>query len=471
MTRLLLAAAALALMVMKGSAAPVAAPPNIILVLIDDMGWGDVSSFGNRDARTAHIDRLAAEGRRFESFYVNAPICSPSRAAILTGQYPQRWRLGSYLGNRRLNEARGMAQWLDPAAPTLPRALQRAGYVTGHFGKWHLGGQRDVGDAPSIAAYGFDASLTNFEGLGPRVLPLLDAFDGTAPQRYALGSDKLGGDITWHDRSQVTSQFVSGAMAFITRAEATGRPFYLNLWPDDVHSPFFPPRGRSGDGSTRARYLGVLEAMDKQLGVLFDYVRASERLRNNTLILVMSDNGPEPGAGTAGPFRGTKGMLYEGGVRSPLIVWGPGLMRRPAINSVDRRSVVAAMDLAPSLLRLAGASPDSRAGMDGVPMQDVLLGRARERRATPIFFRRPPDRDRIDGHDDLPDLAVRDGRWKLLSEYDGSEPQLYDLIDDPGEGTDVAARHPARVRALTKALLAWHRSMPADAGATYTAAP
>ena len=211
--------------------------------------------------------------------------------------------------------------------------------------------------------------------------------------------------------------------------------------------------------------------MDEQLGVLFDHVRASERLRNNTLILVMSDNGPEPGAGTAGPFRGTKGMLYEGGVRSPLIVWGPGMMRRPAIGSVDRQSVIAAMDLAPSLLQLAGAAPGPGAGLDGVPMQDVLLGKARERRAKPIFFRRPPDRDRIDGHDDLPDLAVRDGRWKLLCEYDGSEPQLYDLIDDPDEGTDVAARHPARVRALTKALLAWHRSMPADAGATYTAAP
>ena len=209
MPRLLLAVAALMLLVMAGSAAPAAAPPNIVLVLIDDMGWGDFSCFGNQEARTRHIDRLAAEGLRFEQFYVNAPICSPSRAAILTGQYPQRWRITSFLDNRRLNEARGMAQWLDPKAPTLPRALQRAGYATGHFGKWHLGGQRDVGDAPPIAAYGFDASLTNFEGLGPRVLPLLDPFDGKPPQRYALGSDKLGGDITWHDRSQVTSRFVS----------------------------------------------------------------------------------------------------------------------------------------------------------------------------------------------------------------------------------------------------------------------
>jgi arylsulfatase A-like enzyme len=135
MPRLFLAAAALMLLV-TGSAAPAAAPPDIIVVLIDDMGWGDFSVFGNREARTTHIDRLAAEGRRFESFYVNAPICSPSRAAILTGQYPHRWRIGSYLGNRRLNESRGIAQWLDPAAPT----LQRAADAAGHFGKWHLGG-------------------------------------------------------------------------------------------------------------------------------------------------------------------------------------------------------------------------------------------------------------------------------------------------------------------------------------------
>ncbi len=229
------------------------------------------------------------------------------------------------------------------------------------------------------------------------MLPLLDPFDGTAPQRYALGSDKLGGDITWHDRSQVTSRFVSGALAFMKGAETAGRPFYVNLWPDDVHSPFFPPRERRGDGSKRALYLGVLEAMDEQLGVLFDHVRASERLRNNTLILVMSDNGPEPGAGTAGPFRGTKGMLYEGGVRSPLIVWGPGMMRQSAIGSVDRSSVVAAMDLAPSLLRLANAAPAPGTALDGVPALDVLLGKTRERRAKPIFFRRPPDRGRIDG--------------------------------------------------------------------------
>ena len=135
-------------------------------------GLGDFSCFGNKDAKTPNIDRMAAEGIRFEQFHVNSPICSPSRCAMTTGQYPQRWRIHSYLNNRADNARRGCAQWLDPKAPTLARVLQQNGYATGHFGKWHLGGQRDVDDAPPITAYGFDESLTNFEGMGPKLLPL-----------------------------------------------------------------------------------------------------------------------------------------------------------------------------------------------------------------------------------------------------------------------------------------------------------
>jgi len=147
--------------------------PNIILVFIDDMGWADFSCFGNEAVQTPHVDRLANEGIRFEQFYVNSPICSPSRVAISTGQYPQRWKITSYLAHRRQNSARGMAQWLDPSAPVLARFLRRAGYATGHFGKWHMGGQRDVVDAPEITEYGFEQSLTNFEGMGPKLLPLV----------------------------------------------------------------------------------------------------------------------------------------------------------------------------------------------------------------------------------------------------------------------------------------------------------
>jgi len=448
-----------------------AKPPNIVLVFIDDLGWGDFSCFGNREATTENIDRLAAEGLRFEQFYVNSPICSPSRVAISTGQYPQRWRITSFLNNRANNTARGMAQWLDPQAPMLARLLHEAGYATGHFGKWHLGGQRDVGDAPLIAEYGFDVSLTNFEGLGPRVLPLCDAHDGQPPRPHALGSDQLGsGPITWHDRTQVTAAFTAAALEFIRQAEARDQPFYVNLWPDDVHSPYFPPAERRGDRKKRSLYLGVLETMDEQLGAMFDYIRQSEQLRDNTLILVCSDNGPEPGGGTAGPFRGAKTMLYEGGVRSPLVVWGPGLIQAPA-GSVNRESFWAAIDLPPTLLSLAGVNAPAGLTFDGEPLPDVLRGASTGSRQTPLFFRRPPDRASFHGVGDLPDLAVREGQWKLLCEYDGSQPQLYDLTADRGETTNLAHAQPDTVQRLTTSLLAWHATLPPDNGATYRPDP
>ncbi len=442
--------------------------PNIVLVFIDDLGWGDLSCFGSDEAQTPNIDRLAAEGLRFEQFYVNSPICSPSRTAISTGQYPQRWRIGSYLADRALNARRGVAQWLTPKAPMLARFFHRNGYATGHFGKWHLGGQRDVGEAPLISRYGFDESLTNFEGLGPRVLPLLDAYDGKPSRRHALGSDRLAkGSIQWEQRDQVTASFVSAAIEFIDRAQSKNQSFYINVWPDDVHSPFFPPKSRRGDGSKRQLYLGVLETMDEQLGPLFERIRGDRSLRDRTLILVCSDNGPEEGAGSAGPFRGTKAMLYEGGIRSPLVAWGPGFIERNRIGLVNDASFFSAMDIVPSLLEIAGVSIPSDIEFDGESLPDVLLGRSSASRQEPLFFRRPPDRASHPREGDLPDLAVRDGQWKLLCEYDGSRPQLYNLETDRGETTNLAADHPQIVERLATAAVDWHRSMPADKGATY----
>jgi uncharacterized sulfatase len=248
--------------------------PNIIILLVDDMGWSDLSYFGNQAIKTPHLDRLAEEGIAFRQFYVAMPICSPSRCAMMTGQYPHRWRITSFLDNRQANERRGMAQWLDPEAPSLARFFQQAGYATGHFGKWHLGGQRDVGDAPLITEYGFDESLTNFEGLGPRVLPLLNAFDGSEPRRHGLGSGILGrGEITWVDRNKVTPRFVDKTLEFIKKAEEAGKPFFINLWLDDPHSPFYPSKEFRGDGTKKTLYHGVLMEMDSQLAPLFDYVR------------------------------------------------------------------------------------------------------------------------------------------------------------------------------------------------------
>lgn len=446
------------------------ARPNIILIVIDDMGWGDFSCFGNKDIQTTNIDRLASEGLRFEQFYVNSPICSPSRVALSTGQYPARWQITSFLNNRKENERRGMAQWLDPKAPMLARILQNAGYATGHFGKWHMGGQRDVGDAPPINQYGFDTSLTNFEGLGPRVLPLLDAYDGKEPQKYSLGSDALGhGPVRWVNRDNVTATHTEAAIAFIDKAQSSNRSFYVNLWPDDVHSPFFPPKVRRGDASKHELYLGVLKTLDDQLARLFNRIRNDNKLRDNTLILVCSDNGPEDSAGSAGPFRGMKGMLYEGGIRSPLVVWGPGFVAKDKIGTANASSFLAAIDLAPSLLAISNVSKPAGVEFDGLPLSDVLVGRSALSRTKPLFFRRPPDRPRHNGEGELPDLAVRDGHWKLLCEYDGSEPQLYKLDTDPGETSNVAAANPMSVERLTASVLDWNNAMPADKGATYTA--
>ena len=448
----------------------VAAPPNIVMVFIDDMGWGDFSCFGNKAATTANIDRLATEGLRFEQFYVNSPICSPSRTALSTGQYPQRWRITSYLAHRRLNEQRGMAQWLDPEAPMLARFLQKAGYATGHFGKWHMGGQRDVDNAPAITEYGFDNSLTNFEGMGPKLLPLTLKPGQVKPGRIWGDAQRLGNGYRWMLRSKITGGFVDEAIPFIKKAREQEKPFYINLWPDDVHSPFWPPVDKWADGK-RGLYLSVLEEMDRQLGKLFDVIRDDPRLRDNTLILVCSDNGPEQGAGTAGPFRGFKTHLYEGGIRSPLIAWGPGLVAGEKVGTVNRKSVFSAIDLAPSLLALTGVRVPDAVSFDGEPLADVLTGKSTVSRQQPIYFRRPPDRDSFYGVKDLPDLAMRHGKWKLLCEYDGSDAHLYDLVADPSERRNLASEEPQMVQGLTRKLLAWHAQMPPDHGATYKRLP
>lgn len=435
--------------------------PNFLFVLIDDMGYADLSCYGEKAIETPNIDRMAKEGIRFTQFYVNSPICSPSRTALMTGQFPARWRITSYLASRAENKTRGMVNWLDPKAPTLARLLHDSGYATGHFGKWHMGGQRDVGEAPLITDYGFDKSVTQFEGLGDRILPLCDNFDGKGPKQYALGSDKLGrGEITWMDRSKVTSGFVQRALDFIRQSEHDGKPFYVDVWPDDVHSPFFPPKALRGDASKKQLYLGVVRALDEQLAPLFDFIRNDPALRTNTLVIIASDNGPEPGAGSAGIFRGHKGNLYEGGVREPFITWGPGLLARKAQGTVNETTVIAGIDLLPSLLELASLHlGDAR--LDGQDLSASFLGQKEQKRTRPLFWNRPPDRPGEKG-EKWPDLSVRDRDYKLLLMEDGSGAQLYDLANDPSENHNLATEKPEIVQRLSKELLQWRKSLPIE---------
>jgi len=444
-----------------GAPSKAAKKPNIILVFIDDMGWGDFSCFGNKDAETPNVDRMADEGLAFEQFYVNSPICSPSRVAISTGQYPQRWGITSFLSNRRHNKQRGVKDWLDPKAPMLARSLKAAGYATGHFGKWHMGGQRDVKEAPAITEYGFDESLTNFEGMGPKLLPLTMTGDGKVGKIWGRATI-LGGPVTWMQRSKITGGFGDAAIPFMNKARETGKPFYVNLWPDDVHSPFWPPREKYNEAKKngkRGLYLAVLEEMDRQFGKLFDYVRKDEKLRDNTLILICSDNGPELGAGRAGNLKGYKTHLFEGGTRSSLVAWAPGFIPKKASGTRNKDSVFAAIDLTPSLLKLTGAKPQAGAKYDGEDMLDTLLGKSKASRKAPIFFSRPPDRKNFYGFKDLPDLAMRHGKWKFLCDFDGGRPLLYNAITDPGETKNLAGKYPEVVKELTKKTTDWYASV------------
>ena len=431
------------------------AKPNFLFVFIDDMGYADLGCFGGTRAKTPQVDRLAREGIRFTKFYVNSPICSPSRVAVTTGQYPQRWGITSYLAHRKENHRRGMKNWLSPDAPSLARILRDAGYHTAHVGKWHMGGQRDVGDAPRISAYGFDASITNFEGLGERVLPLFGFNHEPTLTSARLG----GGPVRWVDREKVSEIFCDRAIEEMNRAAAAGKPFYINLWPDDVHSPFFPPKELRADGSKRALYEGVLANMDAQLGPLFDAVRSDPELRQNTLILLMSDNGHEPGAGSPGSFRGHQGTLYEGGVRAPLIVWSGGLIADRHKGRTVEQPVVSSVDLVPSLLRLAKVAAPAGVRFDGSELSSTLLGANSEGRRQALFWKRPPDRPGPPGGR-FPDLAVREGKWKLLTRHDGAEPQLYDLDSDPQESKNLTAEQPEVTDRLKRRLLEWNAGLP-----------
>src|SRR5687767_3677875 len=199
-------------------------PPNIILILADDLGRGDLGCYGGTLVPTPRIDQLAAEGTRFTQYYSASPICSPSRAGILTGMYPARWRITSYLQARKGNAACEQDDFLDPKAPSLPRALKAAGYATAHIGKWHLGGGRDVVAPPKFAAYGYDAHAGTYESPEPHP-------DITATNWIWSEKDKV-------KRWERSGFFVDKTVDFLRRNKE--RPCFVNLWLDDPHTPWVP---------------------------------------------------------------------------------------------------------------------------------------------------------------------------------------------------------------------------------------
>lgn len=421
-------------------------PPNVLFILADDLGWGDLACYGHPLLRTPHLDRLASEGTLFTQFYVDSPVCSPSRAAFLTGRFPAETGIHDGFSTHRNNEASGMPNWLDPELPSVARELRRLGYRTGHFGKWHLG--RGEG-APEPTTYGFDVARST-SGNGP----------GWPESREP------------EFRAQSTERVVDETLRFIE--EDPSRPFYVQCWTLLTHAtlaptaeqmaPFrrFGPEDVPFTGTKEVYYASVAE-LDRQIGRLL--ARLDELgIAEETLVIFSSDNGPEDivirnashsGIGSTGPFRGRKRSLYEGGVREPLLVRWPGHV--PA-GRVDDRSVLAGVDLFPTLCALAGGELPEGAVFDGEDVGDVLRGTARARRA-PLFWEW---RFEVHGHTSAksPMLAVRDGDWKLLMNPDRSRIELYELASDPGELDNKASEHAELVEKLATRLLAWQKTLP-----------
>lgn len=437
---------------------PPANRPNIVFILTDDMGYGDPACYGGAFAPTPNIDRLAREGVRFTQYYAASPICSPSRTGLLTGMYPARWRITSYLQTRKGNRACEQADFLDPKAPTLARTLQAAGYATGHFGKWHMGGGRDVTNAPPFSAYGFDEHASTWESPEPHP-------DITATNWIWSPEDKVK---RW-DRSAF---FVDKALDFLKRHR--DQPCYVNVWPDDVHTPWVPSQERLSEypnGPEEERnFRAVLDEYDRQVGRLLAGLKELG-LDERTLLIFASDNGPLPtfqGRRAAG-LRGSKLSLYEGGLRMPFLVRWPG--HTPA-GHLDDQSVLQAVDLFPTLCALAGAATPKDARLDGQDFSAALLGQPTATRAQPLFWEYGRNEDAFaypKGADRSPNVAVREGNWKLLLNADGSGRELYNIIADPKETTNLTDKEPSVADKLAAQALAWRKSLPAPPPASASA--
>ena len=439
--------------------------PNIVFIFIDDMGYADPSCFGNPLVKTPNIDRLADEGIKLTNFYVNSPICSPSRVAVTTGQYPGRWKIHSYLNTRAGNKSRGMRDYLDQSAPTTAKKLKAAGYATAHFGKWHMGGGRDVDDAPLPVAYGFDESLVAFEGLGDRLL--------TNPRNSSV---KLGhGKIEFCQPWEKTQKYTDRAIDFIRRHK--DRPFYVRLFPNDVHDPHVPWPGAEEkwknvtDNPWEQTFFAVLEEMDKQIGRLVDEIDALG-LSENTLIVFTSDNGPtdwpkyyrEEGItppGFTGPFFGRKWSLFEGGIRMPFIArWKETI---PA-GVTDEQSVMSGIDLSPTFCSLVGVEVPEAETLDGIDCSNVLLGTP-SARPKPVFWQYGAPHAVLKAGKveyQSPSFAIRDGAWKFLVNPDGSEARLFNLSDDPGEQNNLLNEEPERAADLFGEIGAWAEEIGLD---------
>ena len=448
--------------------------PNIVLIMCDDLGWGDVGFNGNKVIRTPHLDTMAKQSLRFERFYAAAPVCSPTRGSCITGRHPYRY--GVYFAN---------TGHMKPEELTLAELLKKHGYATGHFGKWHLGtltkteteanrgGPRGVKNFSPPQVNGFDVCFST-ESKVPTYDPMLrpkgnhgkkwwDPAKENGP--YGTGYwDEKGKRVTENLRGDNSRVIMDRAIPFMRSAAQNDQPFFTIIW---FHTPHLPvvagpeyTRMYADQEKYAQHYYGCITAMDEQVGRLRMELRALG-VANNTLVTFCSDNGPEGQAnnapGTAGHLSGRKRSLLEGGIRVPGLIEWPGKVRPgntaiPAVTS----------DYLPTILDIIGAEPADNRPIDGISLLPLIQGKMKER-GKPIGFQSSGQ------------VALIGDRYKIYGKGSKKNPaskvpalKLFDLVNDPSEKNDLAAKHPETVKQMLRALNEWRASCKhSDAGKDY----
>ena len=412
-----------------------AAPPNIVYIMADDLGYADVGCYGRPDLKTPNIDRIAASGVRFLQGYANSAVCSATRTALITGRYQYRLRIGleEPLGGNTIG--------LPPEQPTLPSVLKQAGYGTTLIGKWHLGLLPKFGPLQSgyDHFYGFRGSSVDYYRHTPGSGPNEDLWDD---------------DVQVHQAGYLTELLGNRAVDVVNGYAKARQPFFVSLhfnaphWPweapgDEAESERLRVEGRGladYDGGSQKTYQKMIEAMDAQIGRVLKALD-DNRLTDNTIVIFTSDNGGERFALTW-PFTGRKTELLEGGLRIPSIMSWPA--RIPQGKTSDQVSI--SMDWMPTLLAAAGASPDASFPLDGLNLLPVVTGAAPVQPRT-LYWRYKANQQR----------AIRDGDMKFLKILDNTF--LFNVVDDPLERANLKGRQPEVYDRLVAKWLEWNATM------------
>ena len=420
------------------------ATPNVILILADDLGWTDLSCYGSTFYETPNIDRLAREGMKFTQAYSACTVCSPTRAALLTGKYPARLHITDWIpGLPPENPKLLVPPWtkyLPVEEMTIARALRAKGYTTASIGKWHLGSE-------DLDKHGFETNIAGTSNAAPPSY--------FAPYKIATLPDGPQGEY-------LTDRLGDEAAGFIERN--ANKPFFLYLPHFAVHTPIqgskqlvqkYRSKLRAGQKQTNAVYAAMIESLDDAVGRVgrkLDDLKLADR----TVVIFTSDNGGRVPTTSNHPLRVGKGSCYEGGTRVPLIVSWPGVTKGGSVSETP----VISMDLFPTILEIAGAKQQSQNAVDGISLVPLLRGTGELKRDT--LFWHYPHYQHYQLGGTTPYAAVRAGDLKLIEFFADRNVELYNLRDDLGEQRNLTAELPAKADELRTRLHAWQKEVGAQ---------